>query len=102
MHLLTLRCGALLTDIDAALQTNQTNTNKGDLVIFSPFLVHRQPGHPFVDRMGWSLLWQYQDSSLPPIRAQAGHVVRSQDNMDREVQDGEEWVELRPARLRHV
>jgi hypothetical protein len=39
----------------------------GDIVVYSPYLVHSRPVHAAVG--GWACSWQYQDSTLPTPRS---------------------------------
>ena len=84
----------------------------GDVVLMSPFAVHRMDAN-HSEHARWSVLWTYQNAAqegpsigLPSPQPRHTHadpdtaardiILRSFTDIDREVQSAKEWAELWP------
>jgi len=66
----------------------------GDVVLFSNLLFH--VGLPNrSSSIRWSCDWRYQDATQSTMRAQKGHLARSQIHPEQVVRDGAHWASLR-------
>eukprot|EP00039_Didymoeca_costata_P023217 m.6379 g.6379 ORF g.6379 m.6379 type:complete len:312 (+) comp3524_c0_seq1:204-1139(+) len=67
----------------------------GDMLVYHPWLVVEKPTfQPLDDQVGFSIDWMYQDTAAGEALDVPAHVVRSLVDMDREIQEEEEWIEL--------
>jgi phytanoyl-CoA hydroxylase len=65
----------------------------GDVILFSNMLFHRGlPNH--TDTIRWSCDWRYQDASQSTMRAERGHLARSQAHPNQVVSSATQWASL--------
>jgi ectoine hydroxylase-related dioxygenase (phytanoyl-CoA dioxygenase family) len=65
----------------------------GDVILFSNMLFHRGlPNH--TDTIRWSCDWRYQDATQSTMRAERGHLARSQQQPDQVVSSATQWASL--------
>jgi len=75
-----------------AIPNVTVSLDPGDVLLYSPFLIHRRSKHKDNGQVGWSCSWMYSDTGRPTHRPNNGHILRSLGNMDAEIQDEEEWA----------
>ena len=63
----------------------------GDVVLLSPLTVFKLSRNSS-EHSRWSLCWTYQSTSRPALYKDACAIVRSFEDIDREVQTALEWA----------